>query len=495
MITYKLANFDNTLSLISAEKKDKIAIQKELQQIFETRINKDLNYESITKLQNAIYADFLQSKDRSLIDILLEKQISPLTKEEIDRIANNEDSKKSSTECIMRGIWQSKNRKKYHEYIFCQTAKTLKHLSLADINPKIRKNILALTAKHAVINREIYHWTNIENLKNIIRNKAILGNEVLKEKGILFKGNVLSIGDIKMGDGKVICFAPYFIDYLAFIEKNNPKSFDLPENKLLRKGLVRLSIDASNLSPQQINGRYNQFLKLYDFFAPSFVQDIKISQDLSIRCKKVARSLQQLHIVFTFKGVEYETFLTKDKAICYGNLYTLNRFCLYTIFKLMIDAHGTGVPVKFYDVFINYLQNLSDNEIQRIFTVMGQAITNFAEYDFNTNLSLNNRLITEIYFRDTNKVLKLGGNLSDEQYEQALQDIVLNNIDNAVSTNQAPLVDFNPANFSVTLYGHPFQIGDKTIHSMESKNDVSSTPAEMFGSENYIETRSLPIKM
>ena len=303
--------------------------------------------------------------------------------------------------------WRSMKRYQLHQQIFQTNPDKYNNLSLINFVPdkRLRNIIHELTAMPAIINNKVYHWTTISNLKNILHDGYLYGNQYLSHRGIKFDKNTLSPCDISNGDGNVICLSPCLVD---------PTLFD--KNGQLKKELVRLTLDLNNLDQVNQFGHYNQFAKIYDLRTKSYEYRVQLNDKLSITFFKS----DYLSVEILFNDVNYTAVIPPEDDMFYGNLYSINRFCLLKVFELINKAEyrnpcsifpdGDKLP----DVFYPYLYSLNDDDIKKFVTTFAQGLTIFSEYNFNCALRLSDNLITEIYSVDDETLTKITPAFSKE---------------------------------------------------------------------------------
>ncbi|MCW8449610.1 hypothetical protein [Legionella quinlivanii] len=415
----------------------------------------------LKKLQLTVLDDFYLNKQTDWLTILQQYGYSPLTQQQIDHYLKPcKISFFSVVQDLIEGPFKfSKLREKQHAEIFMKQAQRGEHIVFPQDMPSVvRRVLLRLTEQLAIINHKVYHWTTLSNLQSIIRNKQLLGNHIIQEKGISFEKNALNTGDVVNGDGSVICLCPALVDDVALIR-----------NKRIRRDLLRLTI---NLQKVLCPGKYNQFFKLFDFFAPPFSRRLKINSDLTIDARKKERDNPKLEVTVSLSGNPFTITIDKSDAIIYGDLYSINRFCLSKVFELFNSRND----------LMAYLASLNENDIAKIFLLTGQAMTLFSEYNFNHSLNLSCFLIEEIYQAESNCLWRIHQECP-EQYESQLHSILQEGMGGQSDQLSTPLIELlNSRELSVN--GYKYHLGLKV-----SEYDYSHLPAEWFGKHEYIETR------
>lgn len=445
------------------------------------RVLSDDFINDLTLLQRLTYQDFFKTKNRDLIDIFLNNHISPLSEMRIKAILAETNAHNEKAAITLQRHYRSKQRDGLHFLTFSNQHP--QHLLPPPKN--IRENLRLLSiinelaSNHAAVNKVQYHWTTTGNLSSILRSQYLLGNNILKNNKIFFQANALCIDDVANGDDKVICFCPYLVDHDAI--------WDLYKNKI-RNNLIRLSININQIKTQ---GKYNQFFKLRDLLSPNFNYDAKINDALSISVSG-DRYCFKFEITINGKAKEfclYQSHLRSEKVrqmhgiIYYGNLISINRFCLLQLFKSIEQAHDIGFSSEFF----SYLNSLDDNEIKKILVIFAQSLTVFAEYNFNAAVKLSDHLISEIHYVESNTTLKLD-NLSAEEYQHVMGTLMNGNVaDLNLPTTQEVLVERLRLKEGLYLYGNEIDTNQRTVSYI--KRDFSNIPATCFAGNEYVETR------
>lgn len=368
--------------------------------------------------------------------------------------------------------WRSKQRAKLHHSIFKQSPTTLANIPISSLdNPRMRNIVIELTAQRAIINSKIYHWTSESNLANITKSGAFYGNQLLQKYRIGFEKNSLVEADITNGDGNVICLCPYLVDPYLFRNKSH---FYIFPRQNYRRNLVRLTLDLEKL-PAGLKEN-NQFFKCYDLLAPPFTYEIKISDALTVTFIRHERD-GDLDVQFSLNNAVSVTTLKKTDAMFYGNLSAINRFCLMTFFKL---AQSIGSPFHKEDL-TKYLASLNNDEMKKLLIAFCQGMTLYSEYNFNAILTLQDQLVTEVYFHEFQTTVATNS-LTKDQYSKVY---LFSNLYNKHIVNATPpLTIINHDKQQYSLQGLTIDVA-----RVSAKHDIRAIPASEFASGNYLETR------
>jgi hypothetical protein len=434
--------------------------------------------QQLSYLQHLLYEDFLKNKNPDLLNVLIEHNVSPLTKQEMIRLSSPPEKLAEAAATTLQRRWRSQTRYKLHQTIFNTRPSILRDLPLKMIdNIGLRKLILELTASNAIIDNQIYHWTTLVNFKNIIRNNSFYGNKILKANHLFFQKNALDKGDVDNGDEKIICFCPYLVDPLTLSETSERRP----------QGLLRLTLNLNKLTKFHSMGKYNQFMKIFDLHAPSFSYSVKITDKFSVKFCKQARSENTLNIIFTFDDNNYITRIQKKEAFFYGNLSSINRFCLMKLFDLVNRATLNNDNSSYLgDIFLKYLDTLKCEEVKKILIILGQSMTVFAEYNFNSALELSNDLISEVYFAKTNMLISFN-KLPEEERNNFFQTVLSDKADKLqIFTNPTPPI--------VENLNEIYQYGICSSGPITIEKNLIEVPASIFNADHYIDVRQLNMK-
>jgi hypothetical protein len=393
--------------------------------------------------------------------------------------AQNENKFTYSHQEIMKIIQlqrhiRSKTRRRVHKKYFaeepCTTVKPLKlpaqYQSLAD---RLNTIIAELSNHHAVINgAQFNHFTNLTNLKSIIREGYLLGNSTLKRKQISFKKNALD-DILDKSDKDTICFAPARVDAIALVE-----------NRKFKKDLCAIICDVTTVNYPG----YNQFFKLSDFCCQRYQYIVDINSNCSIEVRKHDQYTIniKLSVYNTKKIFLFYSFITENHSLLfYGSLHNINQFCLQWIFNNMRDKNC-------YNELFDYFQSLNNAELKKTLLIIAQSITCFSEYNVHGYLNLDDIRIKEIRLFGSNIKYDLTSlnadeyklflnNFADNQWqdplvkrcEKPLERLELLNDDEAQSKFLPSSVIMNTSKVHIRL------------------TDVSAT---LFASNQYLETRA-----
>lgn len=417
-----------------------------------------------------VQARLLQNKEKTLADnLLVLKRYEQL----------GEDKKIKFSKIISNSqlFFRSRKRAELHTSIFKQPPVTLQKLTENQI--KQHAIISTLAANYAVVNHNIYHWTTLDNFKSIVDHKYFYGNSILKAKRIPFKENTLVDGDETNGDSKVICFCPFLVDYLA-----------LTQFKSLRSNLLRLTIDLNQIEKV---GYYNKFFKLCDFLSPNFTYDIKINDQLSVTFEKVTmvgskESLSDLAITLKFSGCKEVTVkLNKEESIFYGNLYSINYFCLTRLFYILEKIEDQSIKKAVND----YLLSCEEAEFKKILILFAQSLTLHSEYNINAALQLCPKLITEVYLANENRYVQLT-NIPLDKYLQTIDAEK-----QATAELMPPILAFRKIR-TITFFGVTIEDVNLLYHGIEIdpkgrsfriERDFSNLSNRNFTGGHYLESR------
>lgn len=424
-------------------------------------------------IHEVIMHDFNKNKKSDIIGLFAENNISPIS----FFLEINENYDLSIIKKL-QGEIRSKQRHKFHFSLF---GKKPSHFLCAPDSLLLSKNILQciheISSFNLIISKIQYHWTTKSNLLSILRSKAFFGNKYLKQKKIYFQSNALEDADIKNGDSNVICFCPYLVDYLAFYVKLQRK---------IRSGTVRLAIDVSNIEMCGIN---NQFFKLFDLCSPSFNYSIRINDELLLTFMRPERA-GSVYLIISLNNKKYriEVF-SKEKnsphdVIFYGNLYSINRFCLIKFFSLLYN-HDKNV----YNEFINYLSKMTREEIKKILVSIGQTITIFSEFNMNVILPYNNKLVKSIHFVDKQITYNFSDN--DEFDIQKLNELIISEETLSIASvnNEVCLSYIDEKKNNISLFGNIIEDPCGKKSQVKINQDLRNHPLEPFSTTHYIETR------
>lgn len=366
--------------------------------------------------------------------------------------------------------YRSYARKKLHESIF----KIPPHDQidpLAGLDQRIKQLVLKAASYHAVINNKVYHWTTLSNFRKIIQHGALYGNKYLSSKAISFQKNALSEADVNNGDGNIICLCPYLVDPIALINSKYE----------IREGLLRLTIDLEKIKNL---GKYNQFFKLQDILSPGYKFGLKINDKVSVHFIKLISQCGHYYVknmVLSLEGspTQHNVF-NRENILHYGNLYSINRFCMSKFFEI-IDAITEPDLKSAWQI---YLKNLSDDEVTKLLVGFAQALTFFAEYNFNAVLPITSNMISEIYHVSSGRHYQ--SQYTDPEELQSLIDKIENETETETHPDQSILIaDPNKKDYFM-LYNNSFF---KTGRNMNLTHDITKLPADLFSKNQYVETR------
>jgi hypothetical protein len=423
-------------------------------------------------LQKLVYCEFLESRNRDLLNIFLRHGISPISDFKIQALLNKTKPDEIKAATTLQRFFRSKKRKELHSFIFKQSSQSTGKIPKSFNSYRLQTIIDELAVNHTAINPIQYHWTTLNNFASILRNNYIFGNEILKNNRICFEPNALVKDDVANGDGKAICFCPYLVDHDALA---NIKFFKMKNN------IIRLSL---NLKQIEIQGKYNQFFKLRDFGSPDFHYDVKINDNLSI---SVQSKIDHFYVNISLNKHSIKIDLHKNRqeigeTICYGDLLTINRFCLTQLLRIVDKANDPVFTANFH----SYLNSLNDDEIKKILVVFAQSLTVYAEYNFNSALKLTTHLISAIHIVNSNKTFHLD-HLSSEEYHQLILGLLQEcNLDFNVPATTETIVQ-QADQHTLCFYGNQIDMERRTTHLIDQ--DFSKIPAEHFANNHYIETR------
>lgn len=350
----------------------------------------------------------------------------------------------------------------------------------SELHYRLEKLIVQLVNDQKIINgSQLYHFTTLSNLASIAQCKYIYGNGYLKNEKIKFDTNVFTIMDNIYGDTNVICFCPGLVDIKAFVKDH-----------CIKNNICRLSININQSSISNDKTVYNQFFKLSDMMF-SWDHAFKIG-DLKTKIKHDAGATMSIYLCLGQEQAEVK--LKKNDYICYGNIFKINRFCAIQLFKIINKIKNENFKVKLY----NHLNTLSENDLFKVLVIFSQNLTLFAEYNFNTCLSLNEIRINEILILGEDKKLKLNfNNLDDEQYKNvitllstssfdSLEKLHGENIDNSNTVYIKSY--FKNYNIPTLSYIYAFEEEIGLIAHIIQK-DFTFVPSDLFVDHQYVETR------
>lgn len=339
----------------------------------------------------------------------------------------------------------------------------------ATLGVRLQKIIDELSEAQAIINsKKLNHFTIISNLQSIIRQNQIMGNKTLKQEKIDFTGNALSKSEIT--DQDTICFAPAKVDNLAFILNKNIR---YSASREFKKNLCSVICDASSL---HYPGN-NQFFKITDFAnTMSFNQTCTINNRLAVTVDRQVGS-SAFNMSIEFDGVEFSQSLKHAELFFYGHAEDINRFCLTKPLHCFVPKNNAELNPSEIN-FLSYLNLLSDDELRKIFIIIGQAITYFSEYNFHSYCSLDDIRINEIRLYDQKIKYQLQ-HLDPDQYKAFLTHF-------ANSEWDAPLLKQceTPLKNEENLNKHRDLSCD-----FNDYEDFSDYPASLFNGHSYLETR------
>ena len=405
-------------------------------------------YQLISLLHEILVYEYYLNKNPDLLFILSRHNFSPLAKDALVPVSN------TLNDLFLRKMqrrYKSILRGKLHQSIFSNTPQSILTLP-ANISKcsHITQVIHELTVKRAVVSNIQYHWTTKSNFINMLYSGYIYGNKTLQKKNIFFRKNALENGDIQNGDADVICCARHMVDFLALHNKTEKK---------LKNDLVRLAIDVNKVVHE--NG-YNQFFKLFDLYSPAFNYTAHIDTRLSITIVRKERG-KEITLSVTLNGQIYtavlfdNTIQSKHAMICYGNLFTFNRFCLLAFFRMLDKPENKSLS----DAIITYFMQCTQQQLMKTLTIIAQSITIFAEYNFNSSIQLTNSIIKEVHFVDRNTTYILH---NSDQDMATLKSIVINPekiSDSEIRHEQLLQADIDPDIYY--LYGNKISISTSTV--------------------------------
>ena len=369
---------------------------------------------------------------------------------------------------------RSEQRRQQHLNIFQREPKTT--VSLENVPDKIKPIIRLLASHHAAIDNKVFHWTSRNNLGSIIAHDHFYGHEVLHRYGIGFDKNVYGARDGEYGDSEVICLCSGIVDVDA-----------LHKDGQIRDNLVRLTLD---LNYVKSDGLFNQFFKLFDFIGVNFQYTVKITKVFTVCFSKSrANNFIICRLFLMDKQVEVTLNMFNDDVIFYGNLDSINLFCLEVLFNLVAKSDDA----EFKKLFYSYLDTLEEREIRKILVIFSQGITLNSEYNFYWKLPLLRGLISQIDFIDDGSINLEG--LSDIDYKKTLKDIVARrSLQIPVKPINRILVEVKPDR--VYQYGIPINLrpisllgGVKEEGGCSVRVDYSHQSPQLFVSDSYCETR------
>lgn len=432
-------------------------------------------YRLISLLHEIILIDYENNKLADILRVLVNNKVSPISSSVVMPKHKTDDRYVDVEKITKRQrIVRSNLRKKLHHRLFSQQPSEF-NLLPANIKNNLRlvSIIHELTASNAVINKIQYHWTTENNLKSIVNNGYFYGNKTLKRQRIFFRLNSLGTGDVDNGDNDIICFCPYMVDYLAFYSQTNSQ---------FKGNVVRLSVNVQELD---LEGRYNQFFKLFDLLSPAFSYTAYINDELDVKIEREVRG-KAVFLTLILNGESKRICIfdgspnSKNKVIHYGNLFSINRFCLLALFNFL----SLSEDQEFEATFINYLNEKQDNEIKKILTIVAQALTVFAEYNFNSSLRLTDKMITEVHL--VNKSVTY--NFAD--YQKALNDSTGENNDALSSHAKSDsILSTGHTTFekTINIYGNTV-LTERKFVKFQEQNFIQH-PADLFARDIYFETR------
>lgn len=344
-----------------------------------------------------------------------------------------------------------------------------KQYQFSDFHYRVEKMIVELTENQQVVNGyKLFHYTPLINVPSIVDKNGFYGNASLRESNVLFIENVLAECDKKNLDGNVICFTPANVDRKAFMGKNN-------------RCRITLDINKSNFKSE----KFNQFFKLSDFGVGHHTR-ILINEDLAFEIETGRDDPKKLQVKILFKGYEENVSFTKNEMIFYGEIHSINRFCLSQLFVVMEKINDHAIK----DALFQYLSEISDEELKKIFIIFSQGITLYAEYNFNGFLPLSSVALKEILILGDQKLKFNFSHLNDEEYLIVLQLLRDSKFDELkklygqmVSKEETILEENGELYFFGKECSKIPSVGRLVM------NDLRSIPASVFTDASYIETR------
>ncbi len=343
----------------------------------------------------------------------------------------------------------------------------LPYTLLREENTKIRTVFLKLCGDENgpyVISPVIDHWTTAQNLKKIINSGAFYGNAFLKQHRVVFNENCLAASDLLNLDGNVICFCPGgFVDSKALEGEDR----------------IRLRVD---LRKAKLKGKFNTFFKITDLCFNCYSVNVQLTKELSAYfCGGTGSCFS---VKLKFKETEIKINFSKNELIFYGNLVTINRFCLLMFFIALEKAKKQGFENSVLDIY-NYLNTKDEKELRKLLICFAQNMTMYAEFNFNCMLSLTPNLIYDIHSAKENTTYSLH-DFPPDVYANILKDISNGmSFDNAFrDLNKNPeVIKSIIGNGDITLYGIPL-FSDHSV-------DAREISAELFSEgKGYVETRA-----
>lgn len=411
-------------------------------------------------LQEFIYKDYKENANTVLIDLLTKTKLSPFSFTFcLDDKKHEKNEILEQKALYIQNYWHNYRRAKLHCDVFSALPTTLVPSSLKLIRNKVQRIIFDLTQNQAVVSHQIYHWTTLQNFRNILRNKYFLGAEALKFRGIFYEKNALTAADVANGDGNVICFCPNLVDPTALIREGT-----------LRKDLIRLTINLNKIDSQY---RYHQFFKIVDMLTIDFTYRVKLTEELTVIFEKKRNCFKPpvvLRVTLQFKETETNIFLHNHEIIFYGNIFSINRFCLSQLFK-MVDS----IPdLHFKEEIYSYIDKLNVKECTELLVNFSKSLTIFSEYNFNRSLKLTDHLISEIYFQNNFTVLSLQ-HLSPKIYCETLLKVFEDQIQKETEAVEPFVLIDSLAKGFLSQNGH---LMDASMRKMNTAIDFTLTAKE-----------------
>lgn len=347
----------------------------------------------------------------------------------------------------------------------------------SDLHYRLEKIIVDITENQKIVNgKRIYHYTSLPNLTSISKHKYFMGHDNLETNKIRFDRNTFTQVDRENGDARVICFCPGQVDikaYTDFVYSN------------VKNNSCRLTLDINNLSSKK--SLYNQFFKLADL-GVWFSYRINF-EDMHIEVSK-HDGVECMELKVKFKEFEEQTVqLDKKDVIFYGDIFCINRFCAVQFINMISKMKND----KLKEVLFDYLNQLNDTELTKILIIFSQALTLFAEYNFNCVLPLNEIKIREVLILGESKFKYDFADLDESGYANVLnllsiadynqlQQYVKSVDDNSTISNYSGGIK---RELNLNLFGEKrdkFEIPSFEINA----NELSGN---LFVTNDYIETR------
>lgn len=337
--------------------------------------------------------------------------------------------------------------------------------------------ILVLTSQQAAIDGDkLFHYTTTNNLFSIAETEAILGAENLINFAIPYTKNTLNKSDIQRGDANIICCSSSgIVDALAYLTR---KYFtgDSYDQATIKSNACRLTLNINKSQQSFLPNDCNQFFKLFDMGLIGYTLKAQLTDKFSFFL-----DLRTNTLALTLDDQTVNISLSTADVFFYGNIYSINRFALTQLYKMIEKIPDEAIKEKYLD----YLLSLPDIKLSNTTLNFTKAIIYFAEYNFNANLSLSTIKIPEILMLGDEKIkIDLSSTKSELEYENCILQLTQRKIGlNSLKEQYGKKVEENETIFieeaeyikgdKLNIYGQKFSYTDSRNPSFNFSLDYT----------------------